>query len=495
MPDEAEKVELDESAADAIATKTAAKVDESAITKMLAQFEELKAAILTPKRTNLGDVADGEPVRKSGEAAPIYGGDDMYTLSGESDADIATNLWLTSKILKGNDPNGPVPGRLSQRAEEVMLAAGERALKSAPTPIPEVTTNGMGQKVLSDPGHFVLKTSAAYRQEAYAKLKALTAGGVGSGAEWVPTFATSELWRDMHLASTVAPQFRRVDMPTNPYTLPTETADIAFRYVSTENVAVTASNPTTAAATLTARKLQAEVDFSGEVTEDSIIPIIPNLRFDLVRRGGQTMDDLCVNGDTTTAATGNVNSDDAAPTAGTYYLAFDGIRKFFITTNTGQRNTMSAAPTSALLTTVRGLLGKYGARPSDLIFLTGVSTYYAVQLLAEVITLEKYGPNATVLTGELARWFNIPLLLNETTDKVDTDGKFTTTTPASNDTKGWMALVNTTMWKTGFRRDLQIESYRDIQKDQNILVASFRMAFIPSGIATTHTAGSINITV
>ena len=155
---------------------------------------------------------------------------------------------------------------------------------------------------------------------------------------------------------------------------------------------------------------------------------------------------------------------------------------------------MAAAPTTALLNNVRKLLGKYGARPSDLILITGPATYYAIQTIAEVITLEKYGPNATVLTGELARWFNVPILLNETTDKVATNGRTAVVTP-SNNTTGWLGLVNTTMWKTGFRRDLQIESFRDIQKDQNILVASFRMAFIPSGIATTHSAGSRNITV
>ena len=86
-------------------------------------------------------------------------------------------------------------------------------------------------------------------------------------------------------------------------------------------------------------------------------------------------------------------------------------------------------------------------------------------------------------------------LFEISTDKVDADGKYTTTSPSSNDTKGWLVLVNTRMWTVGFRRDLQIESFRDIQKDQNILVASFRQAQISSGIATTHTAVGRNITV
>jgi hypothetical protein len=51
--------------------------------------------------------------------------------------------------------------------------------------------------------------------------------------------------------------------------------DVTFRLAPVDEVAVTASNPTTAAATLPAKKVQAEIDFSGELTEDSIIPAIP----------------------------------------------------------------------------------------------------------------------------------------------------------------------------------------------------------------------------
>jgi len=483
MPETPETVELDESAADSIAEKTAGLVEASEVKSLRDEIAELKAAFLTPKRTNLGDVPESGVVGKQSDSPVFTGGDDVYTLTGETDADIATNLYLAQQFLKGNAKSDGRPGGqtdLSERGKHVMRTAAERAIKTAPKPIDRK----------ADRDGFVTKEYGALRTEAY---KALTSTVAGSGSDWVPTFATSELWRDFHLAATITPQFRRYDMPTNPYTLPVESADVTFRYVSTENVAVTASNPTTASASLSAKKIQAEIDFSGEVTEDSIIPIIPNLRFDLVRRGGQTMDDLVVNGDTQTAATGNVNSDDGAPAAGTYYLAFNGIRKFHNVTNTGQETNMAAAPTSALLTAVRSLLGKYGARPSDLVLLTGPSTYYKIQLIAEVITLEKYGPNATVLQGELARWFNIPILLNETTDKAQSNGRVSVT--GSNNTLGWVSLVNTTMWKTGFRRDLQIESFRDIQKDQNILVASFRMAFVSSGIATTHTAGSRNITV
>jgi hypothetical protein len=468
-----ETVELDDSAADAIADRVISKAFNA-----------------------------GGYMPKPGERSSISGGlEARYASAGSTDAELAANLHLADTILRGNglaQVNGATvtinpedrPTGLSERGREVMLAAGEAALKSGGRPVAEYESVG-GIVKHTDPQGYVGKSYSAYRAEARAK--ALTSTTAGSGSEWVPTFATSELWRDMHLAATVVPQFRRVDMPTNPYTLPTETADLTFLWAGTQNVAVTPSTPTTNKATLTAAKLQAEVDFSGEVTEDSIVPIIPNLRFDLVRRGGQTMDDLAVNGDTTTAASGNVNLDDAAPSANTFYLSMDGIRKFHNVTNTGQETNMGAAPSTTTINSVRKNLGKYGARPSDLILICGVSTYYAALTDTNVLTLEKYGPNATIITGELARWFNIPVLLNETTDKAKSNGRVSQT--AGNNTLGWLSLVNTTMWRVGFRRDLQIESFRDIQKDQNILVASFRMAVSPSGISTLHTAGSRNVTV
>lgn len=482
-----EKVELDESTADTIAEKAAGLVsaaNDEQIKGLTDQIAELKALMSKPQRSELDE---GGVKAKPGDS-PITGGDDMYTFVGDTPAEIASNLWLTQEVLRGVGKRGHT--ELSPRAKQVLLNTAELAMQSGPAPI--------NPSMKARDGDVYVKTAYALgRAEAR---KALTSTSASNGDEWVPTFATNELWRDIHLATTIAAQFRRYDMPTNPYDLPTETADISFKYASSENVAVTATNPTTSKATLTARKIQAEVDFSGEVTEDSIVPIVPTLRADLVRKGAQTIDDLIVHGDTETAGTGNVNSDDAAPTAGNYYLALDGLRKFSIVTNTGQLHNVAAAPTAALVNTTRGLLGKYGAFPSDLILVTGTATYLALLGIAEVLTQEKYGAGATILRGELARIYNIPIFLSEaiplaTTDKVDADGKYTTTTPSSNDTKGWYTIANTRLWATGFRRDFMIESFRDIQKDMNILVASFRMALTSGGHATTHTATARNVTV
>lgn len=486
MSDDLEKVALAEDTLDQIAERVAGLVAASKpSTEPPAEDPQIKAIRdeLAELKAQRSTIAEGGPAPKPGEAPVITGGDDKYSLVGNDDADVAVNLYLARAALQSAGQD------LSPRAKHVMLRAGEAAIKAGP--------KSFDTKAQADGGSFIKMHYALNRADAY---KALTSTGSNAGDEWVPTFASAELWRDTHLATRVASQVRRVDMPTNPYDLPTETADATFRYPSSENTAVTASNQTTNKATLTAVKIQAEVDFSGEVTEDSIIPVVPAIRANLVRRGAQTIDDLIVHGDTETGGTGNVNSDDTAPTAGLFYLALNGMRKFALVTNTGQVKQFAGAPTTTLFLNTRALLGKYGALPSDLVCVMPPSTSYAFQDVTGFKLLYEFGPQATVLTGQIASLYGIPVVASEaipgtSTDKVDDDGKYTTTSVSTNDTDGWFVLFHKDHWVSGFRRGFQIESFRDIQKDQNILVASFRMGLASSGIATTHTAVGYDITL
>ena len=484
MSEDIEKVELDESAADAIADKVVGKLappEDPRIKALEETVAELKALSVKPQRSELD-----EPGIKAqpGESA-FYGGNDHYTSVGETDSDVAVNLFLTSKVLQAAKQTP------SRRLKQVMEGAAEAAFKAGPKATPRIV-KANGYTVAQDPDGFV---GATYREK-WAETKAMVSTTANQGDEWVPTFALAELWRDVHLATAVSAAVPRVNMPTNPFDLPTLDADVTFYYASSENTSVTGSQPNTGKATLTAKKIQADVTFSGETEEDSIIAIAPTVRANLVRRGAQTIDDLIVHGDTETAATGNVNTDNGAPASGAFYTALDGLRKFAIVTNTAQKSDLAAATTTANFTTVRGLLGKYGGRPSDLRIVLGQSTLNSWYDISQVKTVDVYGPNATIVQGELARFFGIPILLSEATpvtdsDLVEADGK----SNATAGTKGWFALFNVNGWKHGFRREFNIEADRNIQTDSNILVASFRMALIPSGISTKHTAVGYNVTV
>jgi hypothetical protein len=204
------------------------------------------------------------------------------------------------------------------------------------------------------------------------------------------------------------------------------------------------------------------------------------------------MDRFVMNADSTNAGTGNINLDDADPPDDSYYLSVgqDGIRHLYLVDNTGQSVDINAALTDALLRAGISKLGKYGADPSRMVLATDVETYLnGLLALANVVTVDKFGPQATVITGQLAAYQGIPVVVSGAILEAEDDGR-QSVTPANND-EGQIALFHRDMWKVGFRRELLIEVDRDIQKRQFIMVISFRIAVAARGTRSTatHTAG------
>ena len=331
-----------------------------------------------------------------------------------------------------------------------------------------------------------------------ANLKAAMDSTTASrGDELVPTAEAATLWADVNLDTHVAALFPRVDMPTNPFQLPLQLGNVSW-YPGTENTATTDTALATARQTLTAYELVAEVPWSLTLDEDAVIAMAGEVRSTLVRNAVEVIDDVLLNADTT--AVNNINADTATITAsdagkGHWLVGFDGLLHLPLVDNTAQGNDHGDAPDADMYNEVRGLLGKYGVRPSELAYIVDVSTYIKSLGAEEFRTLDKLGPQATILNGQLAQVDGIPVIVSEQMAKSDDDGKVTS---GATNAKGRLLLVNRSQWRLGFRRELMIETTRDIQKRQNIMVVSMRLAFMErSGNrgAASHTALQYNITV
>ena len=115
----------------------------------------------------------------------------------------------------------------------------------------------------------------------------------------------------------MAPLFDMVEMPTNPYELPLESTDPTVYYVpeTTDQAqqVYTAGNPipqSKAAAgktQMSAKKLALRLAWSGELNEDSIIPLAETAQRQAIRAMQNAIDHVLVNGDTATGASVNVN--------------------------------------------------------------------------------------------------------------------------------------------------------------------------------------------
>ena len=309
--------------------------------------------------------------------------------------------------------------------------------------------------------------------------RALDSDTPGAGDELTFTGETSEMWRDVHLATSVVSLFGSIMMPTDPFRIPYDFGDVSW-YRGTSNLAVSSSTPGTGRQTLTSAELAAMIGWSYDLDEDAVVAVLPELRATLVRNAAEVLDDVVLNGDISDDGT-NINADGAtvdslAGSAGQdHYLVFDGLIHIPLVDNTNQGNDHNGAVSDDMFNEARAKLGKYGVRPSECAFVMDINTYIRALSIENFRTVEKLGPNATLLTGQLGDIEGIPIIVSEQMLMADTDGKVTSGGNGAD--TGRVLVVNRNMYRLGFKRELMIESERDIQKRQTVLVASMRVAF------------------
>jgi HK97 family phage major capsid protein len=227
---------------------------------------------------------------------------------------------------------------------------------------------------------------------------------------------------------------------------------------------------------LNAKKLALRVGFSSELVEDSIVPVLTLYREQAMRAMAEAMDDVLLNGDTVTTATGNINSDAAAPAAGSVYLALDGLRKQPLVTTTASRVDMgNAAPTLAKLRETRFKLpARYSVNPNNLAWIVDGNTYARLLSLPEFLTVDKAGVNATVLTGQLGFMDGIPVFVSPRLPLTESDGKVGAT-----NTQGTAVCAYRPGWVVGYRRRIAVSVDYLPYYDSYQLTATVRLAWAP----------------
>ena len=353
-------------------------------------------------------------------------------------------------------------------------------------------------------GYFGRGASFDARTYGAAIQAAMDTAESGYGSQLVGAQYVGELWEAARRESRVFPLIDTFQMTDPTSYLPVE-VDIPEMLFVAENTANNSSEYSTVKTgsqrvAVTAKKFVIHQMWSGEMEEDSIIPFLPFLR----RQAGLSIahygDSLILNGDDTNAGTGNINLDDADPADTKYYLAFDGIRHVGIVDNTGNSIDVAGAISLPIFNRLRGLMID-GTRlvdwghpidPNDLVFVADPETADRVALLDEVLTVDKYGQNATILNGELARVLGHPMIGSIAVPKTEADGKASTT--GSNNVKGQLVAFNRRGFKVGWRRRVQLETERLPGRDQTRLVYSMRLGFgrfSPTGAASGIDAAAV----
>ena len=304
--------------------------------------------------------------------------------------------------------------------------------------------------------------------------KALTTAGDGTGAEFIPRTLSSELYRRMYLESQLAQAFMatEVQMPTDPYDFPLQTTDPTFYINSVENTEADPSDMGTSEFTLTTKTLMALVQYSYKVDEDSIIPILPLLQERLAAAAARALEQAIINGDTTAT-----HQDSDITNAKDVAKSWKGFRKLALVVTALKSDLSTGGLSRANLLALVKLMGKYGVRTKDLLWIVGPKGWNTLQGLDEVVNFYQRGSVGNYVAGgpPPAPWGGSIIVSEQARENLNASGVY----DGSTTTKGSILVVNRAGFVLGSRRDFMVEVDRNIRSQTHDIVASFRKAFSP----------------
>lgn len=340
-------------------------------------------------------------------------------------------------------------------------------------------------------------------------VRAMDTAETGFGLELIGTQFITNLWAAARNADSIVSMIRTIPMTAPTSTIPID-GDLPEMLFVGESTSASASAYATSKTgsgnqSLSAKKFTIQQRWSAELNEDSIIAYTPFLREKLNQAAALYLGSTMYNGDTTNAGTGNINLDDADPSDTKHYLAYDGIRHYWLVTDTGQGKDMgNVALDPSEIVKGRGKLNggdddidaliknvNWGMNARDLVLVMDWDTYMGMLELNVVKTLDQYGPAATVLTGELAKYQGIPIIAPSYASKTEADGKASTT--ESNNSRGQITLFNPAGFLAGQRREMQLFFDRIQGTDQFLFELYTRRGFTRHG--SNVAAGIYNIAV
>lgn len=433
------------------------------------------------------------------------------------DANLTALYWATApEVAAGTvsrsagvlpDPSGAritvdaplLPGRTAgtwERAPRLTEFAPERreAIRNFQTTVAEMVVAGLlidKSAHSSAEGFEVARSLPQYADRWNSICRAMDVDTTAEGGTWVPTGIGASVHEKVRAMGKVAPLFARIDLPANPWKWPIEGADAtAYRIgepTGDTETKMTASTPGTLAATFDAEIFGARVLFSRSVEADSAVVLAPYVVNKIARAFATAEERTILDGDTDGT---HQDTDVQAIGSTDARTAWDGLRKRALA-ETAQATT---ATTVANLALVRKSMGKWGIDPAELAFIIGPQSAHALLADSNLLTVDKFGPQATILAGQVGSVHGVPVIVSE---HVREDLNASGVHDGITETKTYVLCVNRNEWAMGQRMALDIEIDDSLYREtfQRVAVGFQRLDFQHIGAASTDDNTSIGYNV
>lgn len=316
----------------------------------------------------------------------------------------------------------------------------------------------------------------------------------GSGAEFIPAPVLPLLERDVIVRGQVMSLFQEIAVSSNSQTMPIISAGLRpykKGTVTSDNPAqFEASSLTTAERTIAPVGLAVRACIDDDAAADAVFDMIPLIREECTRALSYGIDDAIVNSDTTASHQDDLANWDTRGLWGSAGLGTSidhrrswlGLRaRAYDQTATVDRNTYSYAnflSDVATLDAPRGVGGSEG----ELIAMMSPEAYFAnVAGLDQVSTVNTYGPQASVLNGEIARLGGARIILTDfVTADLAASGLFTNSGALTG-----CLIFNASRHKMFTRRGRRVELARDATRGITNVVCTWRGVFKSIATGTT----------
>ena len=308
---------------------------------------------------------------------------------------------------------------------------------------------------------------------------------------------STRIWESLMGTTRVAGLFRHFRMTSNPQKAPLDFARRKFK-PGTQGTNPTETTLAISPMFYSAAELVDYVGVTYQTEVQSIIAFMPRARRNMIESYQETIEDVLINADPTngTANINNSGTNTTIATAGFEHLFYSsrvrGLRARVLrdTTASNPRNVShgKAMDLSAYSSAINAMSARFLA--GRLVFIQDITSY--LQMVTDtdsaVLTIDKLGNRATILTGQLASVFGVPIVVSDAIKPTQADGTVSST--AANNTKSSILAIDRTEFENCTTTPLGVQVGPDIKKRQTDMVSSAVVGFqyrtdVEDGLATT----------
>lgn len=301
--------------------------------------------------------------------------------------------------------------------------------------------------------------------------KALTTTA-GAGGDFLPTPLAREFVKYVRDKNWLRQAFKTVSMNSKTRDYPKILGNTKVYYQATEGGAATQTGMTTATLRLTAKKFMSQLNLAEEVIEDAQEDMESIAKDHFADQLAAAEEEAMIVGDT---AHSDLTATESSASGTTWFtkdhrLIWNGLLTLSGdlegTLANGNRaaarvNGAGGEMTASIARQLMFQLGKYGRVMQDLVLI--LNPWSSNQILddAKLVTIDKYGPKATIMTGEIGKLYGKITVINS---------------PYCTD--GYGVITHRLNPIIGDRRLVKIAKDKDITTDTRLFVITERADFM-----------------